>query len=81
MPEQLDDAELLRRLDRAMRTVPRQTREIFLAHRLEGLSYREIARRTGLPVRGVERHIARAILAIDRSLNGRPSRWLERWLR
>jgi RNA polymerase sigma-70 factor (ECF subfamily) len=79
MPEQLDDAELLRRLDRAMRTVPRQTREIFRAHRLDGLSYRAIAQRTGLPVRDVERHIARATLAIHRALHRRPSRWWERW--
>jgi superfamily I DNA and/or RNA helicase len=34
MPQQMDDAEILARLERAMRTVPRQTREVFLAHRL-----------------------------------------------
>jgi RNA polymerase sigma factor (sigma-70 family) len=81
MPEQLDDAERLRRLERAMRTVPRRTREVFLAHRLDAMSYREIAERTGLSLREVERHIARAIWAIDRSLNGPPVRWWERLLR
>jgi RNA polymerase sigma factor (sigma-70 family) len=81
MPDQLDDAELLRRLERAMRSVPRRTRQVLLAHRLDDMSYSEIAERTGLSVREVERHVVRAIIAIDRSLNGPPSRWWERLLR
>jgi RNA polymerase sigma-70 factor (ECF subfamily) len=80
MTEQLDDAEVLRRLERAMGTVPRRTREVFLAHRLDDMSYAEIGQRTGLSVREVERHMVRAIIAIDRSLNGPPLRWWERWL-
>ena len=80
MPEQLDDAELRRRLERAMRTLPRPTRELFLAHRLDDMPYHEIAERTGLSVHEVERHIARAILAIGRSLNRPPLRWWERLL-
>ena len=79
MPEQLDDADIRRRLERAMRKVPRATREVFLAHRLDDMSYAEIADRTGLSVREVEGHMARAIIAIDRSLNGPPLRWWERW--
>lgn len=78
MSRQLDDAEMLRRLDRAMRTVSPRTREIFLARRLDDMSYREIAERTGLSVRQVERHMVKAIIAIDRSLDGRPIRWWER---
>jgi RNA polymerase sigma factor (sigma-70 family) len=78
MPEQLDDAELRHRLERAMRMLPRLTRELFLAHRLDGMPYAEIAQRTGLSVREVERQMARAIIAIDRSLNGPPLRWLSR---
>lgn len=80
MPQQLDDAEIRRRLERAMRRVPRRTREVFLAHRLDGMSYREIAERTGLSVREVERHMMRAIIAMDRALNGPPLRRWERWL-
>jgi RNA polymerase sigma-70 factor (ECF subfamily) len=81
MPRELDEAEILRRLERAMRTVPRRTREVFLAHRLDDMPYREIAERTGLSVRDVERHMARAICAIDRSLNRPPVRWWGRWFR
>jgi RNA polymerase sigma-70 factor (ECF subfamily) len=73
------DPELLKKLERAMLKLPRPTREIFLAHRLDDMSYQEIADRTGLSVREVERHMARAICAIDRSLNGPPVRWWERW--
>lgn len=80
MAEHLDDAEIRARLERAMRTVPRQTREVFLAHRLDDMSYSEIAECTGLSVREVERHMTRAITAIDRSLNGPPLRWWERLL-
>jgi RNA polymerase sigma-70 factor (ECF subfamily) len=78
MPEQPDYAELRRRLERAMRSVPRPTREMFLAHRVDDMPYREIAERTGLSVHEVEQHMARAIIAIDRSLNGPPLRWWER---
>jgi RNA polymerase sigma factor (sigma-70 family) len=78
MPEQLDDAELLRRLERAIRTVPRRTREIFLAHRLDDMSYAEIAQRTGLSVREVERHMARAIYRLCREVDREPRRWWER---
>ena len=46
-----------------------ETRQIFLAKRLDGLSYVEIARRTGRCVRRVERHMATALAAIDRELN------------
>jgi RNA polymerase sigma-70 factor (ECF subfamily) len=81
MPEQLDDAELLRRLERAMRMLPRPTREVFLAHRLDDMPYREIAERTGLSVREVERHMARAISMLVRLTDGKPLRWWERLLR
>ncbi len=59
---------LLRRLERAMATMGGRSREVFLAHRLDGLGYDEIAARTGLTVRQVERHIAEAIAHLDREL-------------
>jgi len=75
MPED----EKLRRVEEAARNMPRLQREIFMAHRLDDLSYEEIARRTGLSVRQVERHIARAIYKMTVSLKGRKLRWWERW--
>jgi RNA polymerase sigma-70 factor (ECF subfamily) len=59
---------LIRRLGRAMATMDVVSRQVFLAHRLDGLSYADIAQRTGLPVADVERHIADAILHLDREL-------------
>jgi RNA polymerase sigma factor (sigma-70 family) len=80
MPQQMDDGETRMRLERAMRKVPRATREVFLAYRLDDMSYSEIATQTGLSVRDVERHMARAIISIDRALNGRPLCWWMHWL-
>jgi RNA polymerase sigma-70 factor (ECF subfamily) len=64
--------EVVERLETIIRRMPRLTREIFIAHRVAGLSYEEIGRRTRLNVRQVERHIARAIADIDRGLHGEP---------
>ena len=80
MPEQSDDAEILARLERAMRTMRRHTREDFLAHRLHDMPYREIAERTGLTLRQVERHMAKAICRLCRELDEEPRRWWERLL-
>ena len=48
-----------------------KTRNIFLAHRLHGLSYQEIARRHQLSVSTVEKHIAKAMLQV--------TSWMEGW--
>lgn len=61
--------DTFRRLERAVLRLSAETRQIFLAKRLDGLSYAEIARRTGLSVRQVERHMIKAIVVIDRELN------------
>ncbi len=73
------DPDLLRRMEEAMRKLPRLQLDIFLAHRLDDLSYDEIARRSGLTVRQVERQLARAIYKLDKqSRGGKLSLW-ERW--
>jgi RNA polymerase sigma-70 factor (ECF subfamily) len=73
------DPGLLRRMEEAMLNMPKLQREIFMAHRLDDMSYGEIARRTGLTVRQVERHIVRAIYKLDKQLHGRTLSWWERW--
>ena len=52
-----------------MRLRPK-TREVFMAHRMEGLTYAEIAERTGLSVKGVEKQMSKALVQLDRMLNG-----------
>jgi hypothetical protein len=66
------DPERLKRLEQAIAKLPRGTREIFLAHRIDALSYEQIAKRTGLPVRDVERHMAKAILRLAKALDRSP---------
>jgi hypothetical protein len=44
----LSDREFLRRLETGVSNLPRRQRDIFLAHRVHGLDYEEIGRRTGL---------------------------------
>lgn len=65
----LEYRETLARLERAMAKLKPRTREIFLAQRIEGLSYAEIAERTGLSIKGVEKQMSKAIAKIDRMLD------------
>ncbi|TCP65721.1 sigma-70 family RNA polymerase sigma factor [Sphingomonas sp. PP-CE-1G-424] len=67
----LEARDMLRRLERALQRLKPRTREIFLAHRIDGYSYVEIARRTGLSVKGVEKHMTQAIAFVDRVLAAR----------
>lgn len=56
-------------IDRVQKALSRfhpKTRAIFLAHRLDGHSHKEIAARTGLSVKGVEYHMAKASRHLER---------------
>jgi len=64
----LEARDRLVRIEAAMMTLKPLTREIFLACRLDGYSYAEIAQRTGLSVRGVEKQMSRAIKKLGRHL-------------
>ena len=48
-----------------------RTRAIFLAHRIDGMSYQQIAGAHGLSVSSVEKHIAKAMLQL--------TTWMEGW--
>jgi RNA polymerase sigma factor (sigma-70 family) len=65
----LESRDMLRRLDAAMMRLRPKTREIFMAHRIDGLTYAEIAARTGLSVKGVEKQMSKALVQLDRMLN------------
>lgn len=75
--EVMATAEELARMEAALLTLPRLTREVFLAHRIGDLSYAEIAEITGLSVRQVERRMADALYGLHSALQGRPLR--RRW--
>jgi RNA polymerase sigma-70 factor (ECF subfamily) len=78
-PEEPVSPERLARLEAIVLRMPRRTREIFIAHRVHDMSYAEIARRTGLTVRQVQRHMVRAILHLDRGLNREERPWWKFW--
>lgn len=65
----LESRDMLARVEAAMLKLRPKTREIFMAHRIDGLSYSEIAERTGLSVRGVEKQMSKAIAQLDRILD------------
>lgn len=65
------------RMEAALLRLPRFTREVFLAHRIDDLSYTEIAARTGVSIQRVECEIARAIFGLDRALTQPPR--FRRW--
>jgi RNA polymerase sigma factor (sigma-70 family) len=65
----LEARDMLVRLERAMQKLKPRTREIFMAHRLDGLTYAEIAERTGLSVKGVESQMSNAIAKLDRLMD------------
>jgi RNA polymerase sigma-70 factor (ECF subfamily) len=65
----LESRDMLTRIEAAMLRLRPRTREIFMAHRIDGLSYAEIAERTGLSVKGVEKQMSKAIAQIDRMLD------------
>ena len=65
----LEARDMLQRLEAAIMRLRPKTREIFMAHRIDGLTYAEIAERTGLSVKGVEKQMSKALLQLDRILN------------
>lgn len=82
-PDVPPDPKLLARLEAALHALPRRRREIFLAVRLDAMPYSEIARRTGLSRKRVEREVARALLQLHRAVHDdRPDPWWGRlWCR
>ena len=58
-----DDA----RVGEAIEKLKPQTGSIFVMHRFDGLSYEEIATAKGISVKGVEWHIAQAMIAIRKA--------------
>ena len=63
----LEARDRLRRLEAALERLKPRTREIFLAHRIDGYSYAEIASRTGLSIKTVEMHMTRAIAYLEKA--------------
>jgi RNA polymerase sigma-70 factor (ECF subfamily) len=62
--------ERVARLEDCLARLPQRTCQIFLAHRIEGLRYQEIARIHGITTSSVEKHIAKALLMVTNDMEG-----------
>lgn len=62
--------ERVARLSECLARLSDRTRDIFLAHRVEGLSYQEIARRHDISISSVHKHIAKALLVVTTMMEG-----------
>lgn len=63
--------ERLARLSVCIGRLPARTRDIFLAHRLDGRSYSDIARELDISVTAVEKHVTKATVML--------TSWMEGW--
>jgi RNA polymerase sigma-70 factor (ECF subfamily) len=63
--------ERLERMIAGIGRLPDRTREIFLAHRLDGRSYTDIAQELGISINAVEKHVTKATLML--------TSWMEGW--
>lgn len=59
------------RLSDCLARLDARTRDILLAHRVDGMTYQQIARKHRVSVSAVEKHIAKAMLNL--------TRWMEGW--
>jgi len=80
LPPGLTEEEVLARMEAILLRLPRLTAEVFLAHRVDHLTYAQIAEGTGLTVPQVKRRMARALLALVRALDEpKPRPWWKFW--
>lgn len=56
------------RVVQAIEALPPRTRDIFVAHRFEDMTYAAIARRFGISVSAVEKHIMAALRELSRAI-------------
>ena len=60
--------ERLRRALEVIDAMPSRRRQAFLLHRIDGLTYLEIARLMGVSVKAVEKHLAAAMFELTRKM-------------
>jgi RNA polymerase sigma-70 factor (ECF subfamily) len=68
----LEARDTIRRIEEEIAKLKPKTREIFLMHRFDGVGYEEIARLKGMSVGGVEKQIAKAMIAVRKARARRP---------
>lgn len=66
--ELLQAEERLREIEATLNAINPRTRDIFFMHRVDGLSYAQIADHFDISVSAIEKHIAKAMSAVGRNL-------------
>ncbi len=69
----LESQEERHRLHAAIAGLPPRCREVFVLHKLEGLSQREVAGQLGISLNMVEKHVMRGLLACRSALKDEPA--------
>jgi len=72
---------LLRQYERAVDRIDEEDRAIFLGHRVEELSYRQLAERHGISIAEVEEAMIRSLRVIALSVDRKNRRWWQFWRR
>lgn len=62
--DELEAKQAARLFEDALRGLPERTRHVYLLHRVHKRSYKDIAWAMGISVSAVEKHIAKALLAL-----------------
>jgi len=66
--QRLEQKEMSQALEQAINGLPPQLRQVFVLHRLEGLSHEEIARRLHISPLSSKTYMTRALIALRRHL-------------
>lgn len=72
-PEQewmMEASDVIRRYEQALVELPARTREVFRLSRQEELTYEQIADRLGMTHRGVKYHMRKALVYLNKRVNG-----------
>jgi RNA polymerase sigma factor (sigma-70 family) len=64
----LEARDMLNRVETVMLQLKPMTRDIFIARRFHGFSRAEIAAQTGLSVKAIDKHLAKAVEHLHRHL-------------
>ncbi|MGQ2957633.1 MAG: sigma factor-like helix-turn-helix DNA-binding protein [Sphingopyxis sp.] len=70
---------LLRQYERAVDRIGEADRAIFLGHRVEELSYRQLAERHSVSIAEVEQAMIRSLRVIAQAVDGKNRRWWQFW--
>ncbi len=66
---ELEVQDLMRIYEGAVDAMPPKTRNVFLMHRVDELSYRQIHERLGISVATVEYHMMKALAQISKAMD------------